>query len=302
MKSIHLKLGGSVLPNKTNRMNSKFLGKEYVTKPQNVKPESIRQYALATNEKNSLYFSTESGAKLVPPPLYPVVFLPGILSQLVDDAEEMNLNILRVVHAEHQMLWRDTLHPGDKIRTTAKIFNMEQRGINEILDLLIHLKRDNDIVVEMNYRILSRGEKKEGEKKGAADVEVPKKGKVLVKQESVVTADQGLRYAEASGDHNPIHKSDDIARSVGLPRAILHGLCTMALASQVIVDGLLNGNPTRLKSMSVRFSRPVLLNQTLTTEVYEGTIGEHGQRIVHFETRDENGNPVLVLGRAEYTA
>ncbi len=283
-------------------MNSNFLGKVYKTGPQNVEPESIRQYALATNEKNSLYLDTKQEAHLVPPPLYPVVFLPGILSQLVDDAEEMNLNILRVVHAEHQMTWKKTLHPGDTITTTAKIINMEQRGTNEILDLLIHLKRDDDIVVEMNYRILSRGEKKEGEKKSTDDLDTPKKGKLLMKKESVVTADQGLRYAEASGDHNPIHKSDDIARSVGLPRAILHGLCTMALASQVIVDELLDGDPTRLKSMSVRFSRPVLLNQKLTTEVYEGTAEKGGQHIVHFETRDENDVAVLVLGRAEFTA
>jgi len=283
-------------------MNSNFLGKVYKTGPQNVEPESIRQYALATNEKNSLYLDTKQEAHLVPPPLYPVVFLPGILSQLVDDAEEMNLNILRVVHAEHQMTWKKTLHPGDTITTTAKIINMEQRGTNEVLDLLIHLKRDDDIVVEMNYRILSRGEKKEGEKKSTDDLDTPKKGKLLMKKESVVTADQGLRYAEASGDHNPIHKSDDIARSVGLPRAILHGLCTMALASQVIVDELLDGDPTRLKSMSVRFSRPVLLNQKLTTEVYEGTAEKGGQHIVHFETRDENDVAVLVLGRAEFTA
>ena len=285
----------------TVKMNRKFLGKEYHSGPHLVEAEGIRQYALATNEKNPLYLSTESDVELVPPPLYPVVFLPDILSQLVDDAEEMNFNIMRVVHAEHRMSWSETLHPGDEIYTTAKIINMEQRGVNEILDLLIHCKRDDDIVVEMNYRLLSRGEKKEEPKKPTADVHIPKRGEVLVKHNSVVTADQGVRYAEASGDHNPIHKSDDIARSVGLPRAILHGLCTMALASQVIVGGLLNGDPERLKSMSVRFSRPVLLDQTITTEVYDGGVKEDGLRVAHFETRDEKDVPVLVLGTAEFS-
>jgi acyl dehydratase len=293
----HIREGGSIL---TGKMNREFLGKEYSTGPQFVEPESIRQYALATNEQNPLYLSTEPDAEIVPSPLYPVVFLPDILSQLVDDAEEMNFNILRVVHAEHRMLWRDTLHPGDEVNTTARIISIEQRGSNEILDLLIHCKRDDDIVVEMTYRLLSRGEKKEGVKKPAGDTSVPTKGRVLVKQQSVVAADQGARYAKASGDHNPIHISDDVARSVGLPRAILHGLCTMALASQVIVDGLLDGNPRRLKSMSVRFSRPVLLGQTLTTEVYEAGVSEEGLAVVHFETRDEKDIPVLVLGKAEY--
>ncbi|NHI89396.1 MAG: hypothetical protein EAX87_07735 [Candidatus Thorarchaeota archaeon] len=279
-------------------LNREFLGKEYRSGPQLVDPESIRQYALATNEKNQRYQSDKLD-ELVPPPIYPVVFLPGILSQLVDDAEEMNFNIMRVVHAEHHMMWKKPLHPGDKIQTTARIVTMERRGINEILDLSIQCKRDDDIVVEMTYRLLSRGEKKEGEKKASSDVDVPKKGKLLVKQESVVTADQGLRYAEASGDHNPIHKSDDIARSVGLPRAILHGLCTMALASQAIVDGLLNGDPTRMKSMGVRFARPVLLDQTLTTDVYDAGESNKGVKVVHFETKDENDAPVLTQGTAE---
>jgi acyl dehydratase len=289
------------LPVETATMDRKFLGKEYSAGPFHVDSDGIRQYALATNEENPLYLTPEPGMEIVPPPLYPVVFLPDILSQLVADAEEMNLNILRVVHAEHRMVWRDALHPGDEVHATARIVNMEQRGANEILDLLIHLKRNEDVVVEMDYRLLSRGDKKEGKREPVAQTDVPKKTRVLVKHSSVVTADQGVRYAEASGDHNPIHVSDDIARSVGLPRAILHGLCTMALASQAIVDELLKGDPTRLKSMSVRFARPVLLNQTLTTDVYEESIGEKGRSVVHFETRDEKGVPVLVLGEAEFT-
>jgi acyl dehydratase len=284
----------------TTRMNRDFLGKEYSAGPFSVDRESIREYALATNEQNPLYLSTEPDAEIVPPPIYPVVFLPEILSQLVDDAEKMNFNVLRVVHAEHRMMWKHTLHPGDEIYTTAKISNMEQRGNNEIVDLLIQCKRNDDIVVEMNYRLLSRGEKKEGSKKPQSETGDVTKGRVLIKQESVVSADQGVRYAKASGDHNPIHVSDDAARSVGLPRAILHGLCTMALASQVIVDGLLGGDPKRLKSMGVRFSKPVLLNQTLTTEVYNAGESKEGLTTAHFETRDENDTPVLLLGEVEY--
>ena len=289
------------MTDETTILNRAFLGKEYHAGPHVVKAKSIRNYALATNEKNPLYLSTESDAELVPPPIYPVVFLPEILSQLVDDAEDINFNILRVVHAEHQMSWKDALRPGDEVHTTAKISNMEQRGVNEILDLQIQCRREDITVVEMNYRLLSRGKKKAGDKRPVKGTPEPERGELLVKHQSTVTADQGVRYAEASGDHNPIHKSDEVARSVGLPRAILHGLCTMALASQAIVDGLLEGNPERLKSMSVRFSQPVLLDQTITTRVYDGGIGEGGLHVVHFETIDENDTPVLTLGTAEYS-
>ncbi|MHA3964460.1 MAG: MaoC/PaaZ C-terminal domain-containing protein [Candidatus Thorarchaeota archaeon SMTZ1-45] len=278
------------------KLNRDFLGKVYHSGPHIVEADSIRNYALATNEKNPLYLGKEPETHS---PLYPVVFLPGILSQLVEDAEEMDLNMLRVVHAEHKMSWRDTIHLGDEIYTTTKLTNMEKLGNNEIMDLLVHCKRNNDIVVEMNYRLLIRGEDT-GKKKPAGKAPEPKKGEVLLRHQSFVTADQGLRYAEASGDHNPIHKSDEIAQSVGLPRAILHGLCTMALASQAIVEGLLEGNAKRLKNMGVRFSRPVLMDQTLTTEVYEGELTNDGLHVVHFETRDENDVPVLTLGTAEF--
>ncbi|HEU4393531.1 MAG TPA: MaoC family dehydratase [Solirubrobacterales bacterium] len=44
--------------------------------------------------------------------------------------------------------------------------------------------------------------------------------------------DATRRYAEASGDHNPIHLDPEAARAAGLPRPILHGLYTMALVAR----------------------------------------------------------------------
>ena len=43
-------------------------------------------------------------------------------------------------------------------------------------------------------------------------------------------------YAEASGDHNPIHQDEDVARSVGLPGVIAHGMYTMALAARAVAE------------------------------------------------------------------
>ncbi|MHA1577220.1 MAG: MaoC/PaaZ C-terminal domain-containing protein [Candidatus Thorarchaeota archaeon] len=281
-------------------MNREFLGKEYYAGPQLVEPESIRQFALAINEKNPRYLNTVPDAQQVPP-LYPVVFLRSVINQLVEDGEEMKLDILRAVHAEHKITWREVLRPGDQIHTTATIINMEQIGIHEILDLQVHCMREEVIVVEMFYRLLIRGKRSSSKAKPRVVTKVPEKGKLLVNRTTVVTSDQGVRYAQASGDHNPIHTSDEIARSAGLPSAILHGLCTMALASQVLVDELLNGDPSRLKSMGVRFSNPVLMDQILTTEVYDAGIKDDGIHVVHFESRDAKDVPVLVRGVAEFT-
>jgi acyl dehydratase len=68
-----------------------------------------------------------------------------------------------------------------------------------------------------------------------------------------VTPDRHLtvRYAGASGDFNPIHIDDEIARSVGLPGKILHGLWTMAQVARAQTDAA--GDPAALRSLSVQF-------------------------------------------------
>lgn len=64
-----------------------------------------------------------------------------------------------------------------------------------------------------------------------------------------------VRYAGASGDFNPIHFNDPIAKQVGLDGVLAHGMLTMGAAVQPIVDWI--GDPTRVANYQVRFTRPV---------------------------------------------
>jgi acyl dehydratase len=69
-----------------------------------------------------------------------------------------------------------------------------------------------------------------------------------------VTPDSGLtkRYAEASGDPNPIHFDEDFAKSAGLPGVILHGLYSMAQVAKAHTDAA-GGDPRALKRLEVQF-------------------------------------------------
>jgi acyl dehydratase len=69
-----------------------------------------------------------------------------------------------------------------------------------------------------------------------------------------VTPDAGLtkRYAEASGDPNPIHVDPDFAKKVGLPGVILHGLYSMAQVARAHTD-VAGGDPRSLKRLAVQF-------------------------------------------------
>ena len=64
-------------------------------------------------------------------------------------------------------------------------------------------------------------------------------------------------YANASGDQNPIHQSEEFALSVGLPNVIAHGMLTMALVGKFISDWA--GGSANVKEFSVRFLKPVIV-------------------------------------------
>ncbi len=82
-------------------------------------------------------------------------------------------------------------------------------------------------------------------------------GQQLEPAEFVVRRSDLVRYAGASGDFNPIHWSDRVATSVGLPGVIAHGMFTLALASRAVVDWV--GDPARVVSFGARFTKPVVV-------------------------------------------
>ena len=65
-----------------------------------------------------------------------------------------------------------------------------------------------------------------------------------------------VRYAEASGDHNPIHQDEEVARSVGLPGVIAHGMYTMALAARAVADWFPGAE---VVSFGCKFTNPVVV-------------------------------------------
>jgi acyl dehydratase len=84
-----------------------------------------------------------------------------------------------------------------------------------------------------------------------------------------VPADIGRRYAAVAGDANPIHLWASTAKLFGFPRAIAHGMWTMA-RSLAEVSSVLPPLPRRT---SVKFIRPVLLPQTIWIESARGSSG-----------------------------
>ena len=103
-----------------------------------------------------------------------------------------------------------------------------------------------------------------------------------------------VRYAGASGDFNPIHWSNPAATALGLPDVIAHGMLTVGTALRVVTDWA--GDPARVRSYYVRFTKPVVVPEEGGTSVtFAGTVTkvEEGIATVSVEATCE---AVKVLG------
>jgi acyl dehydratase len=128
----------------------------------------------------------------------------------------------------------------------------------------------------------------------------PAVGTELPEQTYRVTRADLVRYAGASGDFNPIHWSDRVAGSVGLPGVIAHGMLTMALAARAVTSW--TGDPAALVEYQVRFGRPVVVpdddaGAEVTVRGRVAAVGEDGRARMDL-TVTSGGEKVLSLARA----
>src|SRR5699024_5951063 len=71
----------------------------------------------------------------------------------------------------------------------------------------------------------------------------------------LITREDVRRYADASGDHNPIHLDDAAAQALRPHGVVAHGMLTSALAIGVVTDWA--GGAVRGLATAIRFAGPV---------------------------------------------
>ncbi|MER6981122.1 MaoC family dehydratase, partial [Streptomyces carpinensis] len=82
-----------------------------------------------------------------------------------------------------------------------------------------------------------------------------------------IREDQALLY-RLSGDCNPLHADPEFAEAAGFDRPVLHGLCTYGMTLKAVVDTLLGGDVTRVRSYATRFAGVVYPGETLRIRMW----------------------------------
>lgn len=113
-----------------------------------------------------------------------------------------------------------------------------------------------------------------------------------------ITQAQIDAYAEASGDHNPIHVNDTFARSVGLPGTIAHGMLSMAIMTEAVSRWC--GGHENVLSIACRFSKPLFPGDALICRGRVTAVDlEESVATLDLEGTSDRGDRVLVNAHAQ---
>lgn len=277
------------------------LGTRYRLGTEAVDPQRALAYAAATNDDTAAY---RSGG--VAPPVFGVVPTWSALGRALADVVPADA-MMRIVHGEQDMRFWQPLVPGTQLATTAEAYSIRPAGSScrYTVKLTSTEAASGATVLEqyvtMVVRDLPGGEKGGPDKPDHRFPPGARENRVG-EQVTHVDDDQTFRYRDASGDDMAIHVDEAVARSVGLPGIIVHGLCTMAMAGKAVVQTVAGGDPVRLKRLAVRFSEFVLPGEDLVTTIYDaGPDGAPAVQVYAFEAHS-NGRRCLTHGRAEVGA
>lgn len=250
-------------------LNRELVGKRYPEQRWDVTPESVRRFAEACDEDNPAFLDDSRPDGVIAPPLYAIVAAFPSETQVVTDESLTGPSgefFRRMVRGDNDVVWSDVIRPGDALTSTAVVSGIEEKENGELLRVDVTLRRNGREVARVGCGYFVRGEKPKNASGGkqAGSSNQPR-GPVVGSADMHVAADQPIRYAEASGDRNPIHTDPEVAKLFGHPGIILQGSCTMALVAHGVIDHLCGGDPRKLKRLRVRYARPVLPGDTLTT-------------------------------------
>ncbi|GAB5902141.1 MULTISPECIES: MaoC/PaaZ C-terminal domain-containing protein [Mycobacteroides] len=260
-----------------------------------VEPLQTIAYAKATNDPIAAHLDGTYA-----PPVFAVVPVTAIMADATMSVVPDDL-MLRILHGEHDFRFHRPIVPGEVLTVRAKPVGIEGKDSGVVVTTLLETRDSNDELVNEQYFIgFFRGGRFEGsfgEKSPEHTFDA-----ALRDSEPAFTSvqtfdeDQTFRYSDPAGDPMPIHLDDDFAKAMGLPGIIIHGLCTIAFTSHALLSQVSPEDPTRLRRLAVRLSKPALPKETITTTFWNTGGGSYA-----FETAGDEkaGKFVITDGLAE---
>lgn len=219
--------------------------------------------------------------------------VPAVLPLMV----RAGLNFHHVLHTEQEIILKAAIPNKGTLYTTAVWTSAYDKGDKGAILKVDSQTKDEDgnTIFESNMVLVDRSAGDFGGDRGpkAVKMEPPEGVAPDFRVEHQTSSDQAAIY-RLSGDLNPLHIDPEFARKGGLPRPILHGLCSFGFAGRAVLETVCQGDPQRLKSFSARFAGMVFPGDKLITECWK-----IGTGIYAVQTTTGDGRLVMSNGKAE---
>jgi acyl dehydratase len=202
-----------------------------------------------------------------------------------------------LVHAEQGFELHRPLPVAGTVRATATVTGIYDKGSGALVvtETTAADAATGERLVTARSGLFIRGQGGFGGPRGESEPwQLPERAPdVQITQQT--RPEQALLY-RLSGDRNPLHADPQFAARGGFQRPILHGLCTYGFTGRALLHALCDSDPARFRSMSGRFTSPVLPGDPLVVAVWIGPDGDTAQ----FRTAREDGTVVIDRGRIRF--
>jgi acyl dehydratase len=186
-----------------------------------------------------------------------VMSMPGI-----------DIDLRRILHAGQALTVHRPIPPSGTATISSRVAHVWDKGKAAVIELeQAATDPDGERLWTTTMQIWARGEGGFGGEPGPETAWAAPDREPDAVLDSPTTAQTALLY-RLNGDLNPLHADPEFAAMAGFERPILHGLASYGLVAKALVDGLLDGDATRLGGLSVRFAGSVYPGQTLRTSVW----------------------------------
>ncbi|WP_435209685.1 MaoC/PaaZ C-terminal domain-containing protein [Streptomyces sp. bgisy034] len=219
---------------------------------------------------------------------------PGVISGLSMPGIEVDL--ARVLHGGQSIVLHRPIPATGTATATNRIAAVHDKGKAAVLVLRTEVSDGDGPLWTNDSQIFIKGEGGWGGDRGPSARLDPPAGEPERTVERSVREDQALLY-RLSGDWNPLHADPEFAKVAGFERPILHGLCTYGMTLKAVVDTLLGGDVTRVRSYVTRFAGVVYPGETLRIRMWPGA----GSVRVAVSAVERDDAPVLVDTVVEHT-
>ncbi|MFD5124633.1 MaoC/PaaZ C-terminal domain-containing protein [Streptomyces sp. NPDC058385] len=188
-------------------------------------------------------------------------------------APGIDVNLAHVLHGGQSVELHRPIPVKGSATSTSRVAAVHDKGKAAILVLRTEVADADGPLWTSDAQIFVRGEGGFGGDRGPTTrLEAPT-GEPDRTVDRPVREDQALLY-RLSGDWNPLHADPEFAKLAGFDRPILHGLCSYGMTLKAVVDTLLDGDVSRVRSYATRFAGVVFPGETLRIRMWrsEGRI------------------------------